>query len=101
MNRTFFYNTETGALLHSHYEVRVIDDPDNGDVRLSAPAAVDLDEGMAELVSRGLDPHRIRGLATTVMPESSRRTQRSVDLQTGKLRSRRLDLADDVIGEEN
>jgi len=39
-------------------------------------------------------------LTTSVAPQSSRRTERSVDVKTGRLRSRRLELTDDVTAEE-
>jgi len=98
MKRTLFYDRQTGELLHAHYEVRVVEGRD--DARLSAPAAVDLETELAELVSRGLDPERLGRLTTSVAPQSSRRMARSVDVATGKLRSRRLELTDDVASEE-
>lgn len=99
MKRTLFYDRETGELLHSHYEVRVIGG--DGDARLSAPAAADPDTGLSELVSRGLDPGRLGSLTTSVAPQSSRRTERSVDVKTGRMRSRRLELTDDGNAEED
>lgn len=101
MKRTLFYDRETGELLHAHYEVRVVEGGDDGETRLSAPAAVTLDDELAELVSRGLDPRRLGSLTTSVAPQSSRRTERSVDVKTGRLRSRRLELADDIAPEED
>ena len=101
MKRTLFYDRVTGELLHSHYEVQVVETRDDGDARLSAPAAVDLDTELAELVSRGLDPERMGSLTTSVAPQSSRRTSRSVDVTTGRLRSRRLELTDDIASEED
>ncbi|MGH3800561.1 MAG: hypothetical protein ACRDTD_10585 [Pseudonocardiaceae bacterium] len=101
MRRTLFYDRETGELLHSHYEVRVVEGGDDGEARLSDPAAVTLDDELAELVSRGLDPARLGSLTTSVAPQSSRRTARSVDVKTGRLRSRRLELADGDGAEED
>jgi inactivated superfamily I helicase len=92
MRRTLFYDRETGQLLHSHYEVRAVEGDDAAGARLSAPKAVELDAEMAELVSRGLDPERLGSLTTSVAPQSSRRTERSVNVKTGRLRSRRLEL---------
>ena len=100
MKRTLFYDRVTGELLHSHYEVRVVESRDDGDARLSAPAAADLETELAELVSRGLDSERMGSLTTSVAPQSSRRTARSVDVTTGRLRSRRLELSDDIASEE-
>jgi hypothetical protein len=102
MRRTLFYDRATGELLHSHYEVRAIDSDDPEGARLSAPRAVDLDAGMAELVSRGLDPKRLGSLTTSVAPQSSRRTERSVNVKTGRLLSRRIELvAGDAADEES
>jgi hypothetical protein len=100
MNRTLFYDRVTGELLHSHYEVRVVKGGDNSDAQLSEPAAVELDTGMAELVSRGLDPQRLASLTTNLAPQSSRRMEHSVDVTTGQLRSRRLEMADEASQEE-
>jgi hypothetical protein len=99
MKRTLFYDRETGELLHSHYEVRAVGGGDDGGARLSAPGAADLDAGLAELVSRGLDPQRLGSLTTSVAPQSSRRTERWVDVKTGRLRSRRLEPTDDLAAE--
>jgi hypothetical protein len=55
---------------------------------------------MAELVSRGLDLDRLGTLTTSVAPQSSRRTARSVDIKTGRLRAQRLEPTDDAIVEE-
>jgi hypothetical protein len=99
MKRTLFYDTETGQLLHSHYEVRVVGERD-GDAHLSTPSAVALDAELAELVSRGLDPQRLGSLTTSVAPQSSRRTERRVDVKTGRLRSRRLELIGDSTPDE-
>jgi hypothetical protein len=96
VKRSMFYDRATGELLHCHYEVRVVDDRGTADARLSAPAAVDLDDELAELVSRGLDPERLGRLTTTVAPQSSRRTERSVDVKTGRLRSRRIERGPDA-----
>ncbi|MGB5757543.1 MAG: hypothetical protein WBM50_11565 [Acidimicrobiales bacterium] len=95
MRRTLFYDRKTGELLHSHYEVRVVEDDDPAGARLSVPQAVELDAEMAELVSRGLDPEYLGSLVTSVAPQSSRRTERSVNVKTGRLRSRRLELTAD------
>jgi len=100
MKRTLFYDRETGELLHSHYEVRV-EGQDDGEARLSAPRVADLDADLTELVSRGLDPQRLGSLNTSVAPHSSRRTRRWVDVKTGRLRSRRLELTDDIASEED
>lgn len=89
MNRTLFYDRDTGRLLHAHYEVRALDDPDER-APLSAPAAADPDAVLAELVARGLDPQRLGSLVTDEPPQSSRRVARMVDVATGELRSRRL-----------
>jgi hypothetical protein len=94
MKRTLFYDRETGEILHSHYEVQVIEGGGDAGARLSAPMAVDPDADLAELVSRGLDPHRLGRLSTSAALQSSRRTERSVDVKTGRLRSRRLEPAD-------
>jgi hypothetical protein len=57
---------------------------------------------MAELVSRGLDPKRLGSLTTSVAPQSSRRTERSVNVKTGRLLSRRIELvAGDAADEES
>ena len=100
MKRTLFYDRQTGALLHSHYEVRVVEPNDGGVARLSAPAAVELDGDLAELLSRGLDLARLGAVTTSVAPQSSRRTARVVDVKTGRLRSRRLEPTDDIAPEE-
>lgn len=89
MKRMLFYDRESGELVHSHYEVRAIEEADGA--WLSAPAAADPDAGLAELVSRGLDMQRLGSLTTDVEPQSSRRTHRWVDVTTGQLRSRGLD----------
>ena len=99
MKRTLFYDRETGELLHSHYEVRVIEREADGEARLSAPAAVDLDDELAELVSRGLDLNRIASLTTSAAPQSSRSLARSVDIRTGRLRAQRFEIADDIASE--
>ena len=96
MKRTLFYDRETGELLHSHYEVRVIESAADGEARLSAPAAVGLEDEMAELVSRGLDLNRIASLTTSAAPQSSRSLARSVDIRTGRLRAQRFEIADDI-----
>ena len=96
MKRSLFYDRRTGELLHSHYEVRAVEPRDGSDARLSAPAAVELDAELAELVSRGLDPGRLGSVTTSVAPQSSRRTARFVDVKTGRLRSRRLEQTDDA-----
>jgi len=96
MNRTLLYDRLTGELLHSHYEVRVVEPRDGRDVRLSAPTAVQPDGQLAELATRGFDIERLGSLTTSVAPQSSRRTARFVDIKTGRLRSRRLDQADDL-----
>lgn len=96
MNRTHFYDRETGELLHSHYEVRVVEDGDDDEARLSAPAAADPDAGLAELATCGLDPRRLGSITTSVALQSSRRSGRWVDVKTGRLRSLRLELTDDV-----
>lgn len=95
MRRTLFYDRETGELLHSHYEVRVVEGGDRAAAQLSAPRAVELDAEMAELVTRGLDPKRLGSLVTGAAPQSSRRMERSVNVKTGRLRSRRLELVAD------
>ena len=100
MRRTLFYDRETGELLHSHYEVRAVEGDDPEGARLSAPQAVGLEAEMADLVSRGLDPERLGSLATSVAPQSSRRTERSVNVETGRLRSRRLELVSDGATDE-
>ena len=100
MKRTLFFDRETGELLHSHYEVRVVEGRDDGDARLSAPTAAVLEGELAELVSRGLDPRRLGSLTTSVAPQSSRRAARSVDTKTGRLRTRRIELADDTVPEQ-
>lgn len=100
MNRTLFYDRETGELFHSHYEVRAVDDRDDGGARLSAPRAADPDAELAELVTRGLDPEHLGSLTTSVAVQSSRRTSRWVDVKTGRLRSRRIELADDAAADE-
>jgi hypothetical protein len=103
MRRVLLYDRETGRLVHSHYEVRVVQD-DEG--RLSEPDAASPDAALAELVTRGLDPGRLGSLATDVAPESSRRTERSVDPASGELRARRVPRSeghapqDDTTGEE-
>jgi hypothetical protein len=99
MKRTLFYDRDTGELLHAHYEVRVV--YEDGEDRLSDPIAVKLDNELAELVSRGFDPQRLGSLTTSVAPQSSRRTARFVDVKTGRLRSRRLELDDDSTPEED
>ena len=101
MKRTLFYDRRTGVLLHSHYEVHAVEPRDGSEARLSAPAAVDLDDDLAELVSRGLDPGRLGSVTTSVAPQSSRRTTRFVDVKTGRLRSRRLELIDDIASQED
>jgi len=94
MKRMLWYDRETGELVHSHYEVRAIERPD-AEAQLSAPAATDLDENLAELVSRGLDLDHLRSTTTDDTPQSSRTLRRWVDVTSGRLRSRRVDLADD------
>lgn len=101
MRRTLFYDRTTGELLHSHYEVRVVEDDTAEPARLSEPQAVELEVDMAELVSRGLDPGRLGSLVTTVAPQSSRRTERSVNVKTGRLGSRRLELVPDGATDED
>jgi hypothetical protein len=101
MKRTLFYDRETGELLHSHYEVGVIERDADGEARLSAPAAAELDTELAELVSRGLDLNRIASLTTSAAPQSSRSLARSVDIKTGRLRTQRIEIADHIaLGEE-
>jgi hypothetical protein len=100
MKRTLFYDRQTGVLLHSHYEVRAVEPRDGREAGLSAPAAVELDVDLAELVSRGLDLERLGSVTTSVAPQSSRRTARFVDVKTGRLRSRRVELTDDTAPEE-
>ena len=99
MKRTLYYDLTTGQLLHSHYEVQVIESHDR-DARLSAPAAVEPDAQLAELISRGLDPSHIGSLTTSAPPQSSRRMARSVHVKSRRLRSRRIELADDDNSEE-
>jgi len=94
MNRTLFYDRQTGELLHSHYQVRAIERRDGREAELSAPTAVELDADLAELMSRGLDLGRLGSVTTSAAPQSSRRTVRFVDLKTGRLRSRRLEPTD-------
>ena len=94
MKRMLWYDRETGELIHSHYEVRAIERPD-AEAQLSAPAATDLDENLAELVSRGLDIDRLGSTTTDDTPRSSRSIRRRVDVTSGRLNSRRIDLADD------
>lgn len=89
MIRTLFYERDTGRLRHTHYEVRVVDDPGTG-ARLSGPAAAEPDDVAAQLVARGLDPRRLGSLVTDAPPQSSRRVARAVDVSTGELRTLRL-----------
>jgi hypothetical protein len=97
MKRSLYYNPETGELLHSHYEVRVIEQKD--EARLTAPAPAELDADLAELVSRGLDGPKLARVTTSVPPQSSRRTRRWVDVKTGRLRSERIELDTRTPGE--
>lgn len=100
MKRTLFYDRETGELLHSHYEVRVVERGKDGGAELSAPAPVSVEDASAELTSRGLDLTRIGSVTTSDRPSSSRRTARRVDPGTGRLRTRRLEArTDDEEGE--
>jgi hypothetical protein len=93
MKRMLWYDRETGELIHSHYEVRAIERPD-AEAQLSAPATTDLDENLAELVSRGLDLDRLGSTTAGVTPQSSRSIRRWVDVTSGRLRSQRIELAD-------
>lgn len=99
MKRTLFYDRDTGEILHSHYDVHVVEGRE-GEARLSAPEAAALDADLAELVSRGLDPKRLGSLTTSEGQQSSRRTERWVDPKTERLRSRRIELPDDDITSE-
>src|SRR5262245_325884 len=101
MRRTLLYDTTTGEILHAHYEVRVVGGRGDSDAHLSAPAAVDLDAALVELISRGLDADHMRSVVTNAAPQSSRRLERSVDPATGRLRSRRLEELDSADDEED
>lgn len=94
MKRTLLYDRRTGQLLHSHYLVTVVEGTD-GETRLSAPEAGTPDAGLAELVSRGLDPEQLGNLITDEAPQSSRRTDRWVDPETQTLRSQRIELSEE------
>ena len=94
MNSMLWYDRETGELVHSHYEVRAIERSD-AEAQLSAPAATDRDEDLAELVSRGLDLGHLGSTTAGDTPQSSRNLRRWVDVASGRLHSRRIDLADD------
>lgn len=93
MKRSLYYDRDTGELLHSHYEVQVVEEKDGS--RLTAPGPADLDSDLADLVSRGLDGQRLDRVSTSVPPESSRRTRRWVDVKSGRLRSQRIERAED------
>lgn len=93
MKRTLFYDRRTGRLVHSHYVVTAVEDPDGG-TRLSAPEAGTPETGLAELLSRGLDPEQLGSLVTDEPPQSSRRTERWVDPETQSLRSQRIELSE-------
>lgn len=101
MTRTLFYDRRTGRLVHSHYLVTVVEDTDGGP-RLSAPEAETPETGLAELLSRGLDPEQLGSLTTDEPPQSSRRTDRWVDPETQSLHSQRIELSqqDPASGEE-
>jgi hypothetical protein len=100
VKRTLFYDRETGELLHSHYEVRVVERAGEGGAELSPPAAVSVEDASAELVSRGLDLARVGSVTTSDRPSSSRRTARRVDPTTGRLRTRRLESRTDAEEDE-
>ena len=93
MKRMLWYDHTTGDVLHSHYEVRVVES-ETADARLTAPAATDADDTLAELASRGLDLDHAGSTTTDAAPQSSRSIQRWVDVSSGRLRSRRIEIAD-------
>jgi hypothetical protein len=99
MKRLLFYDRQTGEILHAHYEVHVVDGRGDEGAQLSASAADLADDALAELQSRGLDLKRLERVATSVVPQSSTGIDRTVDVKTGKLRSRRRELAEEAPGE--
>jgi hypothetical protein len=97
MQLTLFYDRETGKILHSHYEVQVVEGGQPGQTRPVTPNPADLEILSGEiLVSRRLERDRLGLLAAEVPIEAGRDVQLSVDVKTGRLRTWRLERADNA-----
>lgn len=93
MKRMLWYDRTTGEVVHSHYEVHAVESED-AHARLTAPAATEADDALVELASRGLDLDHAGTTTTDAEPQSSRSIHRWVDVKSGRLRSRRIEIAD-------